>query len=248
MICERLHLRQEGVVPEGHEVRVVLLPRPVLVHNLQQISGAHRGDAQRTPGPNDLRFHIAACGVGAVGEEKAHGAVFTLDHGGKVGISTGNAKFLRHRLETGDIHVADGMQCAAGNGRGQVLCVLIAQPAEADGADLYRFYTAPSLFVFFSTVRFTKKHKRAACAKERFAQNQTLQVWSRWTFCCAAASGVDRHRAHRLHRKRRSGDTDRGSGPLLRQLEDRKACPQDRPEKEIDAERYMCYNGRASEI
>ena len=56
----------------------------MLIHDLEQVSGAHGGDPQGTSGADDLGLHIAACGVGTVGEQEAHGAVVTLDHGGGV--------------------------------------------------------------------------------------------------------------------------------------------------------------------
>lgn len=56
----------------------------MLIHDLQQVPGAHGGDAQRAVGSDDFRLYIAACCMGAVGKEKAHGAVFALDHGGGI--------------------------------------------------------------------------------------------------------------------------------------------------------------------
>ena len=84
VVRKRLHLSQKSGVPAGHEVRIVLLPRTMLIHDLQQVPGAHGGDAQRAVGSDDFRLYIAACCMGAVGKEKAHGAVFALDHGGGI--------------------------------------------------------------------------------------------------------------------------------------------------------------------
>ena len=87
VVREGLHLRQEGSVPTGHEIRVVFLTGTVLIHDLEQVFGAHRRDPKGAFGANDLGLHVAAGGVGAIGEQEAHGAVVALDHGsGVVGI------------------------------------------------------------------------------------------------------------------------------------------------------------------
>lgn len=84
VVRKGLHFRQKGGMPTGHEIRVILLPGAAFIHDLEQVPGAHGGNPQGAPGADDLRFRVAAGGVGTVGEQKAHGAVFTLDHGGSV--------------------------------------------------------------------------------------------------------------------------------------------------------------------
>jgi hypothetical protein len=60
----------------------------------------------------------------------------------KVGVAEGHVQLFPHLCNAGGVDVADCGKLHAGDGGGEVLCVLIAQAAKADRANFNRFHNS----------------------------------------------------------------------------------------------------------
>lgn len=67
----------------------------------------------------------------------------------KIRVGMGDVQLRRHGPEPLLIHIADGVEGAAGKKRGQIFRMLIAQTAQANGANSDRFHNSSLLSAFF---------------------------------------------------------------------------------------------------